>query len=205
MTNVSMNGRYARVEPLREGHEDALWVEVSSDADPALWDYLPYGPFGDRAEFAAWQAGCRESEAPRFYAVIGEAGAAAGMLALARDKPPHRVIELAHVWFGPSLQRTRAATEAVFLAARFVFDEMGYRRLEWKCNADNERSRRAGERFGFTYEGTFRQHMIVKGRNRDTAWFSMLDSEWPARRDLFERWLAPHNFDADGRQLTALR
>ena len=200
-----MNGRYAHVEPLRQDHEGALWAEVSSGGDPALWDYLPYGPFGDRAEFAAWQAGCRESEAPRFFAVSGESGAAAGMLALARDKPQHRVIELAHVWFGPSLQHTRAATEAVFLAARHAFDDLGYRRLEWKCNADNDRSRRAGERFGFTYEGTFRQHMIVKGRNRDTAWFSMLDSEWPARRDLFERWLAPENFDAAGRQLTSLR
>ena len=109
-------------------------------------------------------------------------------------------IEIGHIWFAPTLQKTRAATEAIYLLTRHAFEELGYRRLEWKCDALNEASMRAARRFGFTYEGTFRQHMIVKGRNRDTAWFALLDRDWPQHRAAFERWLAPENFDADGRQ-----
>jgi RimJ/RimL family protein N-acetyltransferase len=114
--------------------------------------------------------------------------------------PQHRVIEVGHIVFTAALQRTTAATEAIYLLARYAFDELGYRRLEWKCNSENEPSRRAAVRFGFTYEGTFRQHMIIKGRNRDTAWYSMLDGDWPERKRSFERWLEPGNFDEQGRQ-----
>jgi len=121
-----------------------------------------------------------------------------------RFEPHHGVIEIGHIWFAPALQRTRQATEAIFLLASNAFDTLGYRRLEWKCDALNEKSRRAAERFGFTYEGTFRQHMVVKDRNRDTAWFSMTDGEWPIRRLAFEAWLAPDNFDESGRQRESL-
>ena len=119
--------------------------------------------------------------------------------------PAHGCIEIGHIWFAPPLQKTRGATEAIFLMMRHAFDDLGYRRLEWKCDALNAASRRAAARFGFTYEGTFRQHMVVKGRNRDTAWFAMLDREWPRVRAAFERWLAPENFAAAGRQRMSLR
>ena len=127
-----------------------------------------------------------------------------GIVSFLRIEPAHGCIEIGHIWFGAPLQRTPAATEAIYLLAREAFDGLGNRRLEWKCNAANARSRRAAERFGFTFEGVFRQHMIVKGANRDTAWFSILDGEWPAVRAGFEAWLAPSNFDADGRQRGAL-
>jgi RimJ/RimL family protein N-acetyltransferase len=126
------------------------------------------------------------------------------MASFLRMAPEHGVIEIGHIWFAPALQRTRQATEAIYLMARHVFDDLGYRRLEWKCDALNEPSRRAAQRFGFTFEGVFRQHMVVKGRNRDSAWFSILDGEWPAIREAFEAWLGPENFDADGRQRQTL-
>jgi RimJ/RimL family protein N-acetyltransferase len=124
---------------------------------------------------------------------------------LMRIVPEHGVIEIGHIWFAPALQHTRRATEAIYLMARHAFDDLGYRRLEWKCDSLNEPSRRAAERFGFVYEGVFRQHMVVKGRNRDTAWFSIVDGEWPTVRAAFEAWLARENFDAEGRQRKSLR
>lgn len=199
-----MNGRFARLDRLGREHEESLWSALTAGGDPALWDFLPYGPFADRAAFAAWQAECRSSEDPQFWAISGESGAPAGQLALMRWTPEHRVVEVGHIALGPALQRTRAATEAIVLVMTHVFDELGYRRLEWKCDARNARSRRAAERFGFTYEGTFRKHMLVNGRDRDTAWFSVIDDEWPERREAFARWLDPGNFDAAGRQRTPL-
>jgi hypothetical protein len=127
------------------------------------------------------------------------------MASYLRITPEHGVIEIGDIWFGPAYQRSRQATEAIFLLARHALDELGYRRLEWKCDALNERSRRAAERFGFSLEGVFRQHMVIKGRNRDTAWFAILDHEWPAIRAGFERWLASSNFDDEGRQRRSLR
>ena len=145
--------------------------------------------------------GAAPSEDPLFYAIEDRStGEAAGVESFLRIAPSDAVIEVGHVWFGTELQRTPAATEAIYVLARHAFDDLGNRRLEWKCDAANARSRRAAERLGFTYEGTFRQHMIVKGRNRDTAWFSLLDREWPAARSAFERWLAPENFDPGGGQ-----
>jgi RimJ/RimL family protein N-acetyltransferase len=142
---------------------------------------------------------------PLFYAIVDRAsGLAVGRAALMRIEPAHRVIEVGSILFTPGLQRTRGATEAMYLMARYVFDDLGYRRYEWKCNALNQPSRAAALRLGFTYEGLFRQHMIIKGRNRDTAWYSMIDTEWRARRGRIETWLAPENFDANGRQRTAL-
>ncbi|MBI4874283.1 MAG: GNAT family N-acetyltransferase [Acidobacteria bacterium] len=201
-----MNGAYVTLEPLDASrHGDALWEGAGGAAHEALWRYMGDGPFAGRAAFDA----CLEAKAvsvdPRFFALVDRAtGRAEGHAALMRDEPRHRVIEVGHILYCGALQRTRGATEAMYLLARHVFEELGYRRYEWKCDALNEPSRKAALRLGFTFEGIFRQHMIVKGRNRDTAWFSMLDSEWPARKREFERWLAESNFDAAGRQLTPL-
>ena len=151
----------------------------------------------ERLEWAAASAD------PRFFTIL-LGGRPCGVASYLRDEPEHRVIEIGHIWFGESLQRTTAATEAIHLLARHAFDDMGYRRLEWKCNALNERSRRAAERFGFTFEGVFRKHMIVKGKNRDTAWYAIVDDDWPAIRAAFEAWLDPANFGEDGRQLRSL-
>ncbi|SIS16391.1 Protein N-acetyltransferase, RimJ/RimL family [Aquipseudomonas alcaligenes] len=196
-----LQGRFVRLEPLDAArHGDDLWQELQGP-DPALWDYLPYGPFTERAAFDAWLAGHADSRDPQCYAVVEQTGGRAlGLLAYLRITPKDGCIELGHIAFGAALQRTPGASEAVFLLARHAFDELGYRRLEWKCNARNARSMRAAERFGFVYEGLFRQHMIVKGENRDTAWYSLIDGEWPACRAAFQRWLAADNFDAEGRQ-----
>jgi RimJ/RimL family protein N-acetyltransferase len=159
----------------------------------------------DRAGFEAWLERSSASDDPLFYAVIDSAtGRAEGRQALMRIAPEHGVIEVGNILWGPAISRTRVATEALFLHARYVFDELGYRRFEWKCDNRNEPSKRAAQRFGFTFEGVFRQHMMIKGESRDTAWFAMLDSEWPALRSGFERWLDPANFDAAGRQKKAL-
>jgi len=194
-------GRFVRLEPLdATRHGDDLWQELQGP-DPALWDYLPYGPFAARAAFDAWLAGNAESRDPQFYTVVDQKhGRALGLLSYLRITPKDGCIEIGHITFGAGLQRTPGATEAVYLLARRAFDELGYRRFEWKCNARNVRSRRAAERFGFSYEGLFRQHMVVKGESRDTAWYSLLDSEWPRCREAFQRWLAADNFDGEGRQ-----
>jgi RimJ/RimL family protein N-acetyltransferase len=199
----ALTGDRVRLEPLDPGrHADDLYAAAAGD--PHLWDYLPYGPFADVEELRAHLARQAESDDPLFFTVVDD-GRAAGVASYLRIEPEHGCIEIGHIWFGASLQRTPAATEAIYLLARHAFDDLGNRRLEWKCDAANARSRRAAERFGFAFEGVFRQHMIVKGRNRDTAWFSILDGEWPAVRDAFETWLRPENFDADGRQRTPLR
>jgi RimJ/RimL family protein N-acetyltransferase len=167
---------------------------------------MPYGPFADRASFARHLAAQAASRDPAYFAVVDSVtGKAGGVVSFLREEPQHRVVEIGHIWFGAVLQRTPQATEAVYLLMREAFDALQVRRLEWKCDAENVRSRSAAERFGFTYEGTFRQHMLVKGRNRDTTWFSLLDREWPGVRSAFEDWLAPTNFEADGRQRRALR
>lgn len=196
-----LQGRFIRLEPLDAAHHgDDLWQELQGP-DPALWDYLPYGPFAERAAFDAWLAGHADSRDPQCYAVVEQASARAlGLLAYLRITPKDGCIEIGHIAFGAALQRTPGASEAVFLLARHAFDELGYRRLEWKCNARNARSRRAAERFGFSYEGLFRQHMVVKGESRDTAWFSIIDSKWPQCREAFQCWLAADNFDGEGQQ-----
>jgi RimJ/RimL family protein N-acetyltransferase len=199
----TLAGRLVRLEPLdADRHGGDLFA---AGAEPSIWDYLPYGPFVDAAAMHAHLAAQAASRDPHFLAVVDVAtGTARGVVSFLRMEPAHGVIEIGHIWFGGALQRTPAATETVYLLARHAFDGLGNRRLEWKCDAANARSRRAAERFGFTFEGVFRQHMIVKGRNRDTAWFSLLDAEWPAARAAFEAWLDPANFDADGRQRRGL-
>ena len=203
---IALKGDSVLVEPVDPArHGEQLYV-ASNGAD-SIWDYLPYGPFDSQAQFTEWLEARAASNDPLFFTIInqkgGEAGEARGMASLLRMEPEHGVIEIGHIWFAPALQRSRAATEAIYLLSRYAF-ELGNRRYEWKCNALNQASRRAAERFGFTFEGVFRQHQVVKGRNRDTAWYSMTDSEWPSRRTAFEAWLSPDNFDSAGRQRRSL-
>ena len=201
---VTLKGRHVTLAPLDASHADALY-EGSHGAGEAVWTYLYEQPFADRAAFAMHIAAKAVSKDPFFFAIIDNAsGSPVGHETLMRIDPANRVIEVGNILYTPALQRTPGATEAQYLLAKYIFDELGYRRYEWKCNDLNAPSRRAALRFGFTYEGTFRQHLIVKGRNRDTAWYSMLDSEWPSRRAAFESWLAPENFDAAGVQKTSL-
>ncbi len=203
---VVLEGRDINVEPLSSlRHGDSLFEATAHRADETLWTYMFDGPFADRVTFDQSLARLALSDDPLYFAIVDRhSGGALGRAALMRIEPAHRVIEVGGIVYSPRLQRTRGATEAMYLLARYVFEALGYRRYEWKCNALNERSRSAALRLGFTFEGIFRQHMIIKGRSRDTAWFSMLDSEWPERKTRFERWLAPENFDVDGRQRSPL-
>jgi RimJ/RimL family protein N-acetyltransferase len=200
---IALEGRWITLAPLdAERHAEALYEGSNGDVErERVWAYLSNGPFARSDDFAADVELKARSVDPHFFAVVDNvSGRALGYQALMRIDPANRVIEVGNIMYTPALQRTRGATEAQYLSARYVFDVLGNRRYEWKCNALNAPSRRAAERFGFTFEGVFRQHMIVKGRNRDTAWFSMLDGEWPARKAAFERWLSTDNFDAHGRQ-----
>lgn len=201
---VILEGQFAVIEKLDPTrHGPAFWEGVRHD--DSLWTYMGYGPFDGEDAFNDWLVARSAATDPYAYAVIDRrTGTATGSVTLLEARPAMRVVEMGNIVYAPSLQRTPAATEAQFLVAAYVFDTLGYRRYEWKCNALNAPSRRAALRLGFSFEGIFRQHMIVKGRNRDTAWFSMLDSEWPARKRAFERWLDPSNFDADGRQRVGL-
>jgi RimJ/RimL family protein N-acetyltransferase len=200
-------GKYARLEPLDpKRHATSLFaLSHARGQDAALWTYLAYGPFADQGAFEVWAGERARSCDPLFFAIVDEAsGAASGMASYLNIVPANGTIEIGHIWLSPPLQKTRAATEAIFLMIRHAFEDLAYRRIEWKCDALNEASKRAALRFGFSYEGTFRQHMVVKGRNRDTGWFAMLDREWPAVREAFECWLSPENFDPAGRQRTSL-
>ncbi len=198
-----LEGRFGRLEKLAPRHAPDLWSVFKDHSD--VWTYISTdGPFTDAKVFADFIAMRAVSNDPYAYAIVGPKGRALGYLTLMEIRPEMRVIEVGHVLYSPQLQRTPLATEAQYLAARYAFETLGYRRYEWKCNALNAPSRRAALRYGFTFEGVFRQHLIVKGRNRDSAWFSMLDREWPARKASFERWLAPANIAADGRQKISL-
>jgi RimJ/RimL family protein N-acetyltransferase len=203
---VTLRGRAVSLVPLdAETHADALFHGANGGDKDRLWTYLADGPYADAAVFKAAIAAKAQSADPLFFAVLDNAsGLAVGYQTLMRIDATHRAIEVGNVLYTPALQRTIGATEAQYLLARYVFDELGYRRYEWKCDDLNAPSKRAAARLGFVFEGVFRQHMIVKGRSRDTAWFSMLDAEWPARRAAFERWLAPDNFDDAGRQKVSL-
>jgi RimJ/RimL family protein N-acetyltransferase len=201
---TTLEGRNVTLTALEAAHADDLWELTRDPANDDLWTYLFDGPYREREAFEASIRTKAASQDYLFYAIVDRAsGRAVGFASYLRIEPAHRVIEVGNILFTPALQRSTGATEAMYLMARHVFDDLGYRRYEWKCNALNEPSRRAADRLGFTFEGIFRQHMIVKGRNRDTAWYSMLDSEWPARRAEFERWLDPGNFEG-GKQKTPL-
>jgi RimJ/RimL family protein N-acetyltransferase len=200
---VVLEGRYARLEPLALAHAEGL---MAASADAASFDYLFDVPPTDLEDLKSYIRQKSVSEDPLFHSVIDKAtGRAGGRQTFMRITPEHGVIEIGNILWGPPIARTRVATEALFLAARYVFEDLGYRRFEWKCNDLNQPSKRAARRFGFSFEGVFRQHMWTKGANRDTAWFAMLDRDWPQIRAAYERWLAPSNFDADGRQREALR
>ncbi len=196
---VELAGRHGRVERLDPArHSDALWEAVQGH--PMLWTYMAFGPFAEHAGLSDWLTSRRNSADPYFYAIVDLAGRAVGLAALMSIRPEMRVVEVGNILLSPRLQRTALATEAQYLLARHSFETLGYRRYEWKCDALNAASRHAALRLGFRYEGTFRDHMIIKGRSRDTAWFAMLATDWPERKAAFERWLHPQNFAADGTQ-----
>jgi RimJ/RimL family protein N-acetyltransferase len=202
----TLHGHHVSLQPLNpDAHADDLYRASHGDQlDPALWLYMSYGPWNHPDEFRKWIQTNSESDDPLFYAIVPTDGEAAGQATYLRIDEHNGVIEIGHIWFSPSIQRSRAATEAIYLLARHAFDELGYRRFEWKCHARNKRSRRAAERFGFTYEGTFRKAIVQRDRNRDTAWYAIIDDDWPKIRDAFETWLSDDNFDTEGRQRRSL-
>ncbi len=203
-----LHGRWVRLDPVSVAkHAHGLFNSFhGKDPDGEVWTWLAYGPFDDLDSFTAWLEDKEKSRDPWFYAIIDrKTGEACGMASYLRADPANGAIEIGHIWFSPALQRTREATEAIYLLIRHAFDDLGVRRLEWKCDALNQPSRDAAKRFGFVFEGVFRQHFIVKGRNRDTAWFSIIDKEWPRIRKGFEAWLSEDNFDAEGRQKAKLQ
>jgi RimJ/RimL family protein N-acetyltransferase len=203
--------------PLRGTHVLLRPIDPAADAEPlyavshppvgdtAIWTYLFYGPFESAPDLRSLLVSVRESEDPLYFSIVRlPEERPEGMASYMRITPEQGVIEIGNIWFGTPLQRTAAATEAIYLLARHAFDDLGYRRLEWKCDSLNAPSRRAAERFGFVFEGVFEQHLVYKGRNRDTAWYAITDKRWPAVRAGFEAWLAPSNFDAQGRQRRSL-
>jgi len=205
-SHVRLPGRLVTIEPLDPAaHADALYDASHGDGKHELWRYLWDGPYPNRSAFEASVRERAASTDPLCFAIVdNRSRLAAGHAAYLRITPAHRVIEIGSILFTPVIQRTAGATEAMYLMARHAFEDLGYRRYEWKCDARNTPSRRAALRLGFQFEGIFRQHMIIKGQNRDTAWFAMLDSEWPLRKANFERWLHPSNFDSNGKQKESL-
>lgn len=205
-SRTAMQGQYARLEPVNvAAHANDLFAAFSADTENRIWTYLPYGPFASEADLASWMEQTCMKDDPLFHAVIDLASEkAVGVASYLRIEPAVGVIEVGHINYAPALQKTRAATEAMYLMMARVFDELGYRRYEWKCDALNAGSCAAAKRLGFTYEGQFRQATMYKGRNRDTNWFSILDTEWPAIKAAFETWLDPANFDEAGQQKETL-
>ncbi|ALK33203.1 GNAT family N-acetyltransferase [Burkholderia plantarii] len=203
---VTLEGRYCRLEPLDAArHADDLAAAYLGAPDGRDWTYLFVGPFASVEAYRSFAESAARSTDPRHYAVIDRAtGRAVGTLALMRQDPAHGVIEVGSVTFSPDLKRTPLSTEAQYLLMAYAFDTLGYRRYEWKCDSLNAPSRHAAERLGFSFEGIFRQAIVYKGRSRDTAWYSIIDTEWPRVKRALDRWLAPENFDADGRQRRSL-
>jgi RimJ/RimL family protein N-acetyltransferase len=202
---VTHRGDRVSLEPLdARRHLDELWLAASADRDES-WAYMGYGPFASKQALAATLEGFAAAPDPQFFAVRPHSlGTAEGWMSLMEIFPRHAHIEIGNIWLGPKLRRSAAGTEAMFLLMRHAMDDLGYRRLTWKCNALNAPSRRAADRLGFIYEGTLRNVLVIKGRRRDTAWFSILDDEWPARREAIAAWLAPSNFRADGSAISSL-
>ncbi len=201
-----MTGRFCRVEPLDPArHATDLHAANGLDGEGLNWTYLPVGPFADFGSYRAWLEKVAAGEDPLFHAIVDlTSQKAVGVAALMRIDPNNGVIEVGNINYSPLLQKKPAATEAMFLLMTRVFDELGYRRYEWKCDSLNAPSRSAALRLGFQYEGLFRQAVVYKGRNRDTTWFSIIDSEWPALKRAYQQWLAPENFDGEGRQRRSL-
>ncbi len=200
---TSLRGVHCQLEPLSAERHAALLYRAYVGHDH-VWDYLPYGPFSSSAQYHRWVREVEQDPAVQFYAIRNAStGAFEGVASFLRISPKDGSIEVGHINFSPALQRTRAGTEALYLMMEWAFDA-GYRRFEWKCNALNAGSRRAAQRLGLSYEGVFRQATVVKGRNRDTAWFAAIDTEWPALREAFRAWLNPSNFREDGQQIESL-
>ena len=200
---AQITGRYVTLERLDPARHAADLFTANQDQD-WVWDYMPYGPFADISAYRDWQAAMAARADPFFYALRDNAsGQVGGLASYLRIDPGNGVIEIGHIEIAPRMQQTAAATEAISLMIGWAFDA-GYRRVEWKCNALNEPSRRAALRYGFAYEGTFRQHMIVKGQNRDSAWYAIIDGDWPDLARAHAEWLQPANFDAGGRQRVSL-
>jgi RimJ/RimL family protein N-acetyltransferase len=203
-TRVRLEGRQVTLVPLASAHADELHAATHGPEREDLWRHMFVGPFADADAFRADIEAKARAEEPLFFAVLDAAGRPVGYQAYMNVEPANRAVEIGWVIYAPALQRTAGATEAQYLFAAHAFETLGCRRYVWKCDDANARSKAAALRLGFVHEGLFRQHMIVKGRNRDTAWFSMLDGEWPARKAAFEAFLAPENFDADGRRKRSL-
>ena len=203
--HAPLQGAWARLEPLSlAAHGDDLWEAVQLDPEGRTWTWMSHGPFADRAALDAVLAGYEASSDPLFFAVRASAsGRVEGLMSLMRITPAAGTIEVGNIWWGPAMQKTPTATQTIRLLMELVFS-LGYRRLEWKCDHLNAASRKAAMRFGFSYEGVFRQALVYKGRTRDTAWYACIDSEWPALQAAYDRWLDPENFDAEGRQKTSL-
>lgn len=203
---ATLEGQYASVVPFdAESHCSDLHAANQEDSENRIWAYLGYGPFDSEDAYRDFMTVFCATDDPQFYSLVDkESGRVGGIASYLRIDPDMGVIEVGHINYAPPLQRTIAATEAMFLMMKHVFDDLGYRRYEWKCDALNARSCRAAERLGFTYEGTFRQAMVYSGRNRDTAWYSIIDSEWPTLMASFQAWLDPSNFEASGRQVNPL-
>lgn len=201
-----IEGRYARLEPIDPArHADDLFEQSVAPGMEERFRYLFDTPPATLDDVQSWLERVSESQDPMFWAVADKAsGRVAGRQAFMRIEPVHGVIEIGSILWGPAITRTRVATEALYLFARHAFEDLGYRRFEWKCDNRNEPSKSAARRFGFSYEGLFRQHMVIKGANRDTAWFAIVDQDWPALKLAYEAWLAPENFDEAGRQKTRL-
>lgn len=200
---AAMEGAFARLERL-DADLHAADLHRAMSVDDTLWDYMPYGPFGSSSRYHRWVNETEGGTDPVFYAIRDlETGRCGGVASYLRISPEAGSIEVGHICLAPEVQRGRVATEAMFLMMQWAF-EAGYRRYEWKCNALNMASRRAAQRLGFSFEGVFRQAAVVKGRNRDTAWFACIDAEWPALREAYRAWLRPQNFGPDGRQRESL-
>lgn len=203
--NAVLQGRFVTIEAYKPPHFDGLFEAVAGAGNDDIWAYMPVGPFHTREAF---EAALADMTGPKGWQVMviscARAGTVLGAASYMRQRPAHGSAEIGTVAHGQAMRRTPHGTEAHYLLAQHVFEGLGYRRYEWKCNAANAASHAAAKRYGFTYEGTFRQDMVTKGRNRDTAWYSMIDSEWPALKARFEAWLDPDNFDADGAQIAQL-
>lgn len=202
---VPLTGRYIRLSPFEPAYAQALFAAVGGNANDDLWEYVPFGPFASADELAKMVAYASAERGWQTMVLSDPAsGDVLGMVSYMRIRQEHGSAEIGAVIFSKRLQRTRMATEAIYLTAKHAFEDLGYRRFEWKCNKANQASMRAAERFGFAFEGVFRNDMVVKGKSRDSAWFSMTDSDWPSISTAFETWLDPANFDADGQQLKKL-
>jgi RimJ/RimL family protein N-acetyltransferase len=200
-----MHGRTCNVVPLQTEHSAALHAAFSADTTGTLWTYMPEGPFKTEADYTTWVQNAVTSHDPLFFAITDKTNdTPVGVASFLRIQPANGVAEVGYITFSPALQQTVMATEAMYLMMHRIFDELGYRRYEWKCDALNAASRTAAVRLGFNYDGLFKQALVYKGRNRDTAWFSVLDTDWPTIRSAFEKWCAPENFDAQGAQKRSL-